>query len=91
MGRPRITATEALVVATNWSDRSGPTRTRMPTLAARRDGHVSADEEGQPAEHLLLGESSFGADQCPDPLSKVLVVGHRTSVRTLPSGSHRVA
>jgi hypothetical protein len=35
-------------------------------LAAGGDGHVAADEEGEPAEHLLLGQFRVAADELPD-------------------------
>jgi hypothetical protein len=31
-----------------------------------RDGHVAADDEGEPAEHLLLGQLRAAADELPD-------------------------
>src|SRR5581483_6529084 len=34
-------------------------------LAARSDRHVAADEEGEAAEHLLLGEVRLAGDQLP--------------------------
>jgi hypothetical protein len=46
------------------------------TLAAGGDGHVAADEEGEPAEHLLLGQLGIAADEPPDTLGELLVVGH---------------
>jgi hypothetical protein len=46
------------------------------TLAARRDGHVAADQEGEPAEHLLLGQRGFVRDQIAYPVGKHRVVGH---------------
>jgi hypothetical protein len=36
------------------------------TLAARCHGHVAADEEREPTEHLLLGETGFADDQLAD-------------------------
>jgi hypothetical protein len=45
-------------------------------LAARRDGHVPPDEEGEPAEHLLLGQIGLAAQQCTDPIREFLVVPH---------------
>jgi hypothetical protein len=49
-------------------------------LAAGGDRHVSGDEEGQAAEHLLLGQIGIAADEAPDPIGKVLVVGHLVSL-----------
>ncbi len=34
-----------------------------PTLTACRHGHVAPDEKREPAEHLLLGQIGFAADQ----------------------------
>ena len=45
-------------------------------LAARRHGHVAADEERQPAEHLLLGQLAVRTDELPDAISEFCVVGH---------------
>ena len=59
-------------------------------LAAGGDSHVPADEEGHAAEHLLHGEAPLGGDQGPDPISEILVVGHRTRVRNLLSERVRV-
>jgi hypothetical protein len=50
---------------------------QQAALPAGRDRHVAADQERQPAEHLLLGHSRLGSDQLPDPVRKILVVGHR--------------
>jgi hypothetical protein len=41
-----------------------------------RDGHVAADEEGEPAEHLLLGQLRVAVDELPDAPVQLLVVGH---------------
>ena len=49
-----------------------------PALAARGDRHVAADQEGEPAEHLLLGQAGLVADQVADPIGELLVVGHRS-------------
>jgi hypothetical protein len=46
-------------------------------LAAGGDRHVPADQEGEPAEHLLLGEVGLTADELPNPRRQLLVVGHR--------------
>ena len=45
-------------------------------LAARRDRHVAADQERQPAEHPLLGDVRLGGDQLADAVGEVLVVRH---------------
>ena len=37
-----------------------------PTLAACCDRHVAADEKGESAEHLLLGQIGLAVDQFPD-------------------------
>jgi Phosphotransferase enzyme family len=57
-------------------------------LAAGTDRHVPADEEGQPAEHLLLGQFRVRTDQVPDPGGEIFVVGHAAIVpsRAMPPG-----
>jgi hypothetical protein len=45
-------------------------------LTTRCDRHVAADEEGQAAEHPLLGDVGVAADQLADSMRKVLVVRH---------------
>jgi hypothetical protein len=45
-------------------------------LTAGADRHVSADEEGQAAEHLLLGQLRVGPDQVPDARREDFVIGH---------------
>ena len=50
MGRPRMTATEAFGRLHQPFRALGTDTDQDPTLAARGDGHVSADEKGQPAE-----------------------------------------
>ena len=47
------------------------------TLAARRDRHVSPDQEGETAEHLLLREVGLVDDEFANPLGETLVVGHQ--------------
>src|SRR5919108_1768756 len=47
-----------------------------PALPARPDGHVAADQEGEPAEHLLLRQAGLVAKQLPDALRELLVVRH---------------
>jgi len=49
-----------------------------PALPARGDRHVAADQEGEPAEHLLLGQPGLVADQVADAARELLVVGHRS-------------
>ena len=39
-------------------------------LPARRHRHVAADEEREPAEHPLLGDAVFTADELPDPIGQ---------------------
>src|SRR5215218_9397061 len=51
-------------------------------LAAGRDGHVAADQEGEPAEHLLLGETGLALDQLTDALREDLVVRHTGDATT---------
>src|SRR5207248_5583817 len=62
-------------------------------LAADGDGHVAAEQEGEPAEDLLLGHVRPTADQAADPRCQFLVVGHgaivdqRTSPDMVPTRS----
>ena len=51
------------------------------TLAARCDGHVAADEKGEPAEHLLLRQIGFAADKFAYAIRELLVVRHAAIVR----------
>jgi hypothetical protein len=51
-------------------------------LAAGTDRHVPADEEGQPAQHLLLSQIRGQADQVPDASGEIFVIGHAAIVRT---------
>ena len=53
---------------------------QQPTLAARRHGHVAADQECEAAEHLLLRQVRLAGDQGPDALRQLLVVGHAAIV-----------
>src|SRR5207249_1473685 len=48
-----------------------------PALATRRNGHVAADEEREPTEHLLLAHARLARDQLPYAVRKILVVRHR--------------
>ena len=49
-------------------------------LTAGRHRHVPADQEREPAEHLLLGHGGLGGDQLADAVGEVLVVGHARGV-----------
>jgi hypothetical protein len=51
-------------------------------LPAGADRHVPADEEGEPAEHLLLGELGIGPDQVPDASGEDFVIGHEPIVHS---------
>ncbi len=68
-----------------------------PALAARRDGHVAADQEREAAEHLLLREPGLTRDELADPVGERLVVRHpeivlRVSMRyTTPGMKLRIA
>src|SRR5262249_38326022 len=53
-----------------------------PAPAARRDGHVAADEEREPAEHLLLGHVRLARGKLADPCRQRFVVCHSDEVRT---------
>ena len=46
------------------------------TLAACCHGHVAPDEEREPAEHLLLGQIGFSADQFAYAICEFLVIRH---------------
>jgi hypothetical protein len=48
--------------------------------AAGGDGHVAADEEGEPAEHLLLGQLRIAADELADTPGELLVEAMATIV-----------
>ncbi len=45
-------------------------------LAADRDRHPAADQEGEAAEHRLLADAVLVADQLTDAVGEFLVVGH---------------
>lgn len=45
-------------------------------LTAGRDGHVSADQKGQAAEHPHLGDVGLTGDQLADAAGEVFVVRH---------------
>jgi hypothetical protein len=46
-------------------------------LAPHPAGHVALHQEGQAAEHLLLGQPRPVTDRIPDPGGEALVVRHR--------------
>src|SRR5689334_21697426 len=48
----------------------------QPALAARTDRHVAVDQEGDAAEHSLLGQAGLAGNDDTDPSSELLVVGH---------------
>jgi hypothetical protein len=45
-------------------------------LTAGCNGHVAPDQEGEPTEHLLLGQIGFGGDQLAYASRELLVIGH---------------
>src|SRR5207249_795489 len=49
----------------------------------RGHGHVAADEEGEPTEHLLLGKIRLAGDQLADAFCEVLVVRHHPILGSL--------
>src|SRR3954471_4439172 len=49
---------------------------QQTALAARGDGHVAADEKGEPAEHPLLLDAAFAGDELADSGGQRLVIGH---------------
>jgi hypothetical protein len=52
-----------------------------PTLSTGSDGHIATDEEREPAEHLLLGNSGFVIEQFAYTFREFLVVRHESIVR----------
>jgi hypothetical protein len=44
--------------------------------ATRGNGHVAVDQECQPAEHALVGDSDPAREQSAQALSELFVVGH---------------
>jgi hypothetical protein len=70
----------------------GMTVDEHAALPAGADRHVAADEEGEAAEHLLLGQLGVGPDQVPDAPGEGFVIGHdadRTQQRIVPGGAAR--
>src|SRR6185436_16143052 len=57
-------------------------------LAARRDRHVPADQKGEAAEHLPLGDGTRTREQLTDSIGELLVVGHETTVLRWPNGRY---
>ena len=49
---------------------------QQAALAACRDRHVAADQEGEPAEHLLLRQPDLAVEQLADAIGELFVVGH---------------
>src|SRR6185437_6823053 len=47
-----------------------------PAASARRNRHVTADEEREAAEHLLLRDAFLAGHELTDPCCKLLVVRH---------------
>jgi hypothetical protein len=45
-------------------------------LAAHRNGHVPADEEGRSAEHAQFGEALLAIEELSQTISKLFVEGH---------------
>ena len=68
-------------MARRVSDSSGDDPDQHASLAARRDRHVAAYEEGESAEHLLLDHVRFFVDQLAYPIRKFLVIGHGSDSR----------
>src|SRR5580692_10103272 len=61
------------------------------TLTAGADRHIAAYQECQAAEHLPLGYARPGADQEPDPVGELSVVGHadeRSRYLSLSAADH---
>src|SRR5690606_41981787 len=51
-------------------------------VTSRGDRHVSVDQEGQPAEHPLLGQTRLALENVTDPLGQLLVIRHALSMPT---------
>ena len=66
MSRSRMFTSVAFVVAIRTSDSRRVDADHGAALAAGGDGHVAADEEGEPAEHLLLGQLGITAGEPAD-------------------------
>ena len=75
--RPRITNGCACGLATSSSVSLGIHADHQAALAARRDGHVAADQEREAAEHALLGDVRLAGDQLTIRFGEILVVRHR--------------
>src|SRR6266498_751333 len=60
----------------------------QPVLA-NADGHVAVQQHRQPAEHLLLGQPGFAAEQLPHPGRQPLVVRHGTILAQMPDSHPR--
>src|SRR5262249_58669392 len=60
----------------------------QPAAPARRDRHMTADEEREAAEHLLLRDALLAGDELADPRCQLLVVRHRyaTPIRIIAPG-----
>jgi hypothetical protein len=58
---------------------------KHPALAAGSHRHVSPDEEGEAAEHLLLGHARFAHQHLAYSICEVLVIGHDAIVETRPT------
>jgi hypothetical protein len=58
---------------------------KHPALTAGSHRHVSPDEEGEAAEHLLLGHARFAHQQLAYSICEVLVIGHDAIVETGPT------
>ena len=86
IGRPRISMTCAGVVATSSSAVAGSTD-QEPALAARGDGHVAADQEGEAAEHLLFGQAGLASHELTNARGKFLVVAHDCDRTSAEGGS----
>jgi hypothetical protein len=63
---------------------------QQPSVTAGRDRHVASDQEGEAAEHPLLGEVALAAEQVADAAGEILVVGHQRIRAPSPSASRPV-
>src|SRR5439155_11252650 len=70
-------------VGTCWVDTD-----QDPSLTARGDRHLPADQEGESAEHLLLRDVGFATDKIADAISEIFAVGHGFSALLLDWPGH---
>ncbi len=75
-GRPPRIATVAFEVRTRDSASRRVHPDQETALAAGGHGQIPVEKEGQPSEHLLLAQTALAAQQLPDALGQMFVIGH---------------